>query len=385
MEFIKSSVRYVTTAIFLYSVSVCVYAEVILPNTIISTPTTYSNTTLDMSHGNFIVKNGATLTIENSTIDGTLSGVNPSLISVELGELKLIKNQVNITAPTVSQNPKGEASFYAIRMGRSTLTLRGNTFVTDQPYTVGLLSTSVILPTKNISIINNSFEKFHGVLYLLNAHTATIDNNSFKLNSSGQIVLVGENAAITNNSLYFPGTDQLGDAIDVIASKNVNVIKNQIFTPTSIGIAITLSHDVLLDNNVITGGITYAINILSYSALKIKNNFSAKIIEKLDKSVFHNLSSTSDITIRNNYLGQNRYGLTAVDVQNLIVENNFFTQRFEDAEKRKFWTNNDILLKNIIGLTWVNNYYKEAFTQVNGGDNSMTQFVPFPVSGGVVL
>lgn len=361
-----------------------VYADVIGPNTIISTSTTYSNTTLDMSHGNFIVRNGAMLTIENCTINGTISPENPILISVELGSIKLINNQVAITSTGISPNPKLEANYYAIKLGRASGQISGNAFIVDKQFTVGLLTTSSILPARNLIITGNSFQNFHGVLYLLNSSNTIIDNNILRLNSSGNIVVVGNKSKITNNYIYFSGLNQLGDGIDLVGAEEVTIAKNSIFTPTSVGIAVVLSRHIVLDGNVITGGITYGINLYSNTDLSDPNIFAGKILAKLNRKLILR-SATEDITIRNNALGQNRYGIAATDVQNLAVVNNYFTQRFDDAASRKFWTDNNILLKNVTGLVWDNNLYKEAFTQVNGGDNSMTQIVPFPASGGVVL
>lgn len=375
--------RYISL-VLLILFSLPAFADVIGVDTIIQVPTTYSNTTLDMSHGNFIVRKGAKLTIENCTINGTISSNNTNLISVELGAVDLINNRMNIDASTIKQDPRAEASFFAIKLGRASATLNGNTFNVNNPFTVGLFTTSTILPATDLKIINNEFQNFHGVLYLLHSYNSFIDNNYFKLNSSGHIVIVGSNSLITNNSTYFSGLNQLGDAIDIVAAENVTIAKNNIFTPTSIGIAVTLSRNVLLDRNTITGGITYGIYLLSQSGLKDPNNFTTTILSKLDKAKINKLS-TENITIKNNYLGQNRYGIAAADVSNLTVTDNFFTQRFTDAAARKFWTDNAILLQNVSGLTWTNNIYKEAFTQINGGDNSMTQFVPFPETGGVVL
>jgi hypothetical protein len=63
-----------------------------------------------------------------------------------------------------------------------------------------------------------------------------------------------------------------------------------------------------------------------------------------------------------------------------------FIQRFTDTSLRQFWTNNDNILPNVNSLTWVDNLYKEAFTQVNGGDNtSSLTFVTFPAHGGVYI
>lgn len=375
---------YYCFGLFLCMLSLPALAIVIGSKTIITEPTTFSNTELDMTHGSFIVRNGASLTIQNCKIDGVISADNPFLISVELGEVNLLKNEVSISTSGIDPTPKTEASQYVIRMGRSTGHISGNSFFIDQPFTAGLLTTSLILPAKNVRVINNVFQNFHGVLYLLNSSNTIVDGNEFKLNSGGNIVLVGDKSHITNNSIYFSGRNQLGNAMDIVASEDVTIAKNNIFSPTSLGIAITLSRNILLDNNVITGGITYAIKLLSNAELKDPHNFTGRIVAKLNKKTIAQLG-TQDITIRNNFMAQNRYGLAATDVTNLAVVNNYFSQRFVDAAARKFWTDNNVLLQNVTGLTWDSNFYKEAFTQVNGGDNSMTEIVPFPESGGVVL
>lgn len=381
---IFSKLFYSCIGLMLLLINQVAFAVVITPNTIINVPTTYSNTTVDLSNGNFIVKDGASLTIENSTIIGTISPTNTNLISVERGTLNLIHNEVTITASMINPTPKIDASFYVVRLSRAAANIVGNTFSVDKQFSVGFLTTSVIQPAKNITISNNEFQGFHGVIYLLNSNNTVVDSNSFKLNSSGQIVIVGSNSHITSNSIYFSGLTQLGDAIDLVNAEGVVVAKNLIFTPTSVGISITLSHDVTVDGNTVMGGITYGIAMFSNSALKDPNNFAAKILAKLDKRT-KILQATSDITIRNNFLGQNRYGIAATDVDGLTVVNNYFTQRFNDAAARKFWTDNSVLLQNVTSLTWTNNVYTEAFTQVNGGDNSMVKFVPFPATGGVVL
>jgi parallel beta-helix repeat protein len=371
--------------LFLFLLSYSAYAIVIGPNTIITSPTTYSNTTLDMSHGNFIVQNSALLTIENCTITGTVSPTNPYLFSVALGSLNLINNHISITATDIVQDPRIEASYYAIRVGRAAGTFTGNSFIVDKQLKLGLFTSNAILPVRDFTFTNNTFQNFHGVIYLLNSSNTIIDNNVLRLNSSGNIVIVGNKSKITNNTIYFPGLNEVGDGIDLVGAEDVTITRNNIFTPTSMGIAIVLSRNVTLDSNIVTGGITYGIEIYSNSDLKNPNNFASKILARLNKKLLPT-ATTENITITNNALGLNRYGIYATDVNNLTIINNYFTQRFDnDAAARKFWTDNNILLVNVTNLTWTNNIYKEAFTQVNGGDNSMTQFVPFPASGGVVL
>jgi hypothetical protein len=44
------------------------------------------------------------------------------------------------------------------------------------------------------------------------------------------------------------------------------------------------------------------------------------------------------------------------------------------------------LLPSVTNLTWLNNTYKEAFTQDISGDNTPSlQFVNFPAHGGVFI
>lgn len=358
-------------------------AIIIAPNTIISVDTTYSSDTLDMSNGNFIVQNNATLTIQSCNIIGTLSDANPTLISVLLGSLNMDNNIVQLTSSGIVPHPETQSLHYFIRLEQAKVNLDSNSFNMDLSFVVGLLISDVVQVTDGIMITNNTFRNFHGVLYLLNSNNTLIQDNLFKLNSYGNMVLVGNSCTINNNKILFPGIDHIGNGIDIIDSSQVSITNNVIFTPTCRGIFVVGSHDVVIDSNSITGGITYAIILVSDIELSEKDNYGRRILDKLGKKPIQ--QGTNNITISNNIMSQNRYGLAATDVENLSVTGNYFSQRFEDAASRLFWTNNSTLLVNVTGLVWTNNVYKEAFTQVNGGDNSMTQFVPFPISGGVVL
>ena len=371
--------------IFLFLLLTCqfAYAEVINPDTIISSPTTYSNTVLDMTNGNFIIQKGASLTIENSSIVGTISPTNKDLFLVELGTLNLTNNQVHITASGIEQTPKADASFYVIRLGRASANFTGNSFIIDKEFSAGFLTSNLIQPVEHVTIANNKFQHFHGVLYLLNASNILIDGNQFKLNSGGNIVFVGHDGMISNNSIYFAGLNQFGDAISIVNSEKVHLSKNNIFTATAESLAITLSRNIVVDSNTITGGITYAIRLFSHEELKKLHNTTASILARLNRKDIK-FQGSRDITISNNFMSQNRYGLYAVDTQNLIVNNNFFSQRFATPEARKFWTDNNILLKNVTSLSWTGNIYKEAFTQENEQEAELS-FVIFPETGGVVL
>jgi parallel beta-helix repeat protein len=207
-------------------------------------------------------------------------------------------------------------------------------------------------------------------------------------NSYGNIVLIGNNSTITKNSIYFSGGNRLGDAIDVIDSTNITINNNYLFTPTCRGIYVFNSRGIMVENNRISGGITYALLVITYpETLNLDKNFESPnyLKEILAHHEMHNLKS-ANVTIRNNYMSQNRFGIAASDVDSLNVINNIFIQRFDDNDARKFWTNNSILMKNVTGLVWNGNLYKEAYTQEEEGDNSnSSKFVTFPATGGVSL
>ena len=364
----------------------CLYAAVKVGfNTVISEPTTYSHVLLDMTTGNFIIRNNASLIITDSTIIGTLSATKPTLIYVESGSLTLSNNRVNITASMLGQHPDTQSLAYMVRLNDATLNMTGNSFAMTEPFTAGLLITNMNKATNHIYIAKNKVTDFHGVFYLLNTTNAVVENNLLKKNSYGNIVIMGSDSEINNNSILYSGRDRIGDgdAIDVIDSDNVKITNNVISTPGCYGIWVMSSQSVLIDNNTITGGVTYAMTI-SNPAFKDINKDAVKLLTELGKKVLtHSLSS--NITITNNILHQNRYGITAIDVNHLTITDNFFSQKFKDTATRQFWTDNKTLMKNVTELVWENNMYKEAFTQENRGDNSKIQFVTFPAIGGVVL
>jgi parallel beta-helix repeat protein len=192
---------------------------------------------------------------------------------------------------------------------------------------------------------------------------------------------VGDNNTINDNEILLSGRDELGNAIDILGSDHCKITNNNIVTATCRGIFIVSSSNCFVDNNIITGGITWGIRILSSTQPLDGDDYAIYLCHKRNIA----LADTHDITISNNIMTQNRYGLSAINVDKLTVDGNYFSQRFEDAAQRLFWTDNAILLDNVTDLVWTNNFYKEAFTQVNGGDNSHTQIVVFPSTGGVVI
>lgn len=355
---------------------------IIHPNTVISHSKTYNNAVLDMTNGSFIVTNNATLTLNNSVVTGHISNNNPTLITVDKGSLSINNTQMNVKAIGIQPHATTQSLHYVIQMAAGNLTLTNNKFQIDEAFTVGFLMTSPSIPTTGFKIINNKFEKFHGVLYLISTDNAQVSGNTLTRNSYGNIVMIGSNSTIIGNTIYFSGSNRLGDGIDVIDSNDIIIRKNFIYTPTCRGIYLFNSRNITVDQNKIFGGITYAMNIVSFPETVTSDNQIAEIIKN---HPMKNLTS-ANITITNNFMSQNRYGIAANDTDQLTVNNNIFIQRFDDNDARKFWTDNSVLLKNITNLIWTNNIYKEAYTQEDGGDNSKSeQFVIFPQTGGVSL
>jgi parallel beta-helix repeat protein len=355
---------------------------VVRANTVIDSSTTYDGVDLDFSHGNFIVRNKALLSIQNCHISGTLSPNSPVLINLEDGNLKMTGNSVSIKTVGITAHPLSQSLQYVIQVVQGTVTMTYNTFDIDTPFTAGLLITTSSMPTGNFSIKNNTFTNFHGVIYLINSNNIAISNNIFMKNSYGHIVLIGNNILVDHNKIYFSGGDHLGNAIDIIDSDTVTVSKNELYTPTCHGIYVLSSRNLTIDGNRVYGGITYAINVLTYAEalrkdepiLKSLGNYKSKIV------------LSENVVITNNFMSQNRYGIAASDVNNMTIKNNYFSQRFVDDASRKFWTDNNILLNNVTSLVWQQNYYKEAFSQsMNGDNNKSLRLVEFPASGGVTL
>lgn len=372
--------------LILLSLSTISYGGIIHPNTVISTSTTYSNTTLDMTNGSFIVTNNATLTIQNCHIIGTLSLANPTLIDVKLGNLVMTNNSGSINVSGNEPNAYDISTLYVMKLNKAQAKLVGNSFIIDQPFSAGFLMSSEET-VSNVTVTNNKFVNFHGVLYLFNSLNVKIDNNVFHLNSFGNVVFSGTNAIISNNQIFFPGHDQSsGNGIDIVSSDKVVLSKNAVATAAGYGIFVSTSHNVVVDANTITGGYQYAMSIATLDQLNDPNNYIIKLFTKLNKK---NIKAPSqNITISNNFMSQNKYGVVAKYVDKLVITDNFFSQKFQDSFNRQFWTNNDILLQDVTNLTWLNNFYKEAFSQVNGEvikKADLPRLVLFPASGGVVV
>jgi len=360
--FIFSNVTYATTDI------------VIDGRQVIDKPTSFSNVVIDMTHGRFKIVKGGSLKIENSTINSNLYFDNPYTIDLEHGSLFLKNNKINIDASMIKSNKLGLAKHEVFKVNKGKVELIQNDIWVNTSYSVGLLNTTDT-ETSGLKLSNNTIKNFHGGFNITNANNTEIIGNIFENVSSININVVNTTNAtkIQNNIFYFPGNLVAGDAIDVINSSGVTISDNIVASSANYGIYIMGGQNIFIDNNKISDGYGYGIYIDTPSSI-------AKAVSKM------NYMANSNIVISNNYLAQNRYGLSGGVVDNLIVSNNFFIQRFIDNTTRQYWTNNDNLLPLATNLTWLNNLYKEAFTQEVPGDNSNTlKFVSFPRSGGVLL
>jgi len=369
--------------ILLFTLSVC-HAETIKLHgkTVISAPTTYQNVDIDMTNGFFFVVNNASLTIQNSTIEGLITPNNPILLNIDQGQLILKNTQVTVDTNRIQPIPDDVPPYDLIFITQGNIQLENNNFTINQHFMAGLFATSDLL-TNNFIIQNNTITNFHGGFYLTNTKNALLQNNTFTNTSLSNIFILNSSyARIRNNSILFAGYNNNGDGIDVINSDDIILKNNYILADSCSSLAVVNSQNILIDSNVIADGITYGIILTSMSSL---NNSNQKLLLKLLHGTKIN-QANKNIFITNNYLLQNRYGMKAIYVTGLTVENNFFVQRFLSADGRQYWTNNDILLQQVPGIVWDNNWYKEGFSQVDKGYNDQSlKFVVFPLHGGIVL
>ncbi len=378
------SIKFFVAAYVLLSTPL-VYAETIKVNgnQIITKSMTYKNVKLDMTHGSFTIKNNAVIDIENSTVDVTISPSNPFYIYLTSGSVTLKNNVFNVVSSGIIQNPNIQSPYKLIQVDKGDVTITDNTFTIDTPYTVALFTTNIKYLTNGFQIQGNKIKNFHGGIYLANSNNAEIDNNVFTNVSFSNIFNNGNINNYHGNAFIFPGNLKLGNAFDIVNSDTVNLVDNIISSGSNYGIFILGSKNILLDNNKITDGLSYGIFIQTPTFSSIKND---KYLSNLLPKQKLNFYANDTITITNNIIAQNRYGLAGGVISNLTVEKNTFIQRFADSKTRQFWTNNHILLPSVTNLIWQNNLYKEAFTQeVPGNNNLSLQFVYFPPNGGVSL
>lgn len=379
----RSLIKFFTGLILFFGLEAYCFADVVLHgNQIIQTPTTYNNVTLDLTDGRFTINPGGSLKITNSIVNIQLSPSNPFFVQMMQGALDLQNNKVNVTVSGIPQTPDTLATRQLIKIQQGGINLKQNSFTINTPFTVGFLSTQSA-PTTGFRIEGNSINNFHGGVYLFNSTYAEVNHNKFS-NVSFSNIFNNANVNRFNGNLFiFPGNLHLGNAIDILNSDCIKLTNNIISSSSNFGISITGGNDIIVQNNKITDSKDFAIIINSPTLAEIsKNKYLLQFMPSKKISMMNN----SNITISYNYIEQNKYGLTAGIVDSLTVLNNIFIQRFNDPTSRQFWTNNDNLLPNVAHLTWSNNEYKEAFTQDNEGDNTLSlQFVSFPKQGGVVM
>jgi hypothetical protein len=317
-----------------------------------------------MSNGSFLVKSGGDLIIENCIVNATIKPTNPYLFKITgHSKLRIANNDFNITSQNVPTHEDNLTIYQILRIDDAeNININTNNFYMDEIKKVGLMISSASTNNKNLNFSDNSLYNFHGGLYLLNYDDVTILRNHFEKINLSNIFHNGNNISIEKNKILFGGYN-FGHVIDLVNSNNAEINKNIVANSGCVSVG-AYGHDILIDSNTIVNGKTYGIEV---------------------KKEILSLPNAYNITISNNYIGQNRYSFSLHDINNIHVMGNYVTQRFLDAKSRKFWTNNDNIFSNVTGLSWDHNYYQEAFTQVNGGDNSMVKLVPFPASGGVVL
>lgn len=335
--------------------------------------------------GRFIIDENGLLIIKNSSINITISQYNSFFILAKAGKLILENCTLHVKTINIPVDSENAASCYLIRASKGRLLVNNNQFETESIHTIGFIKSGNwddLAQTDHNTISNNIIHNFHGGVYLLNATDSLIKNNLFRFNSFGNIaILLGKNITIENNKILFPGRFSVGDGITLVSSMDIIIKNNQISNGSCYGIQIIGGGNIAIGDNTIVDGATYAIYISSnYQKLQINKKELTQF--KLDNPLIIN----SDITISNNYLGQNRYAIAGDEVSNLTVNNNYIIQKFDDSYLRAFFTNNDILFKSLTNLIWENNFYKEAFTQVNGKNLDITKrLYEYPKHGGVII
>lgn len=348
-------------------------------------PTIFKDVTLDLTKGGFVIKNHASLDIENATVNVTISPSNPFFAFLTSGALTIKNSIFNVTVSGITPDPNTQSLFQLLKIQKGNVVITDSQFTVGTFYTVGFLVTDENFGTSGFQIINNKISNFHGGLYLANSNDAEIDNNVFANVSYSNIFYIGIHSNFKNNMITFPGNLFLGDAFDIFDSNSVILSNNTILSGSNYGIFMSGTQNVLVDNNKMSDGATYGMFIQTPSMLIKEKNMSHYFAQLTAKHRFKN-QINSNITVSNNYFGQNRFGLAANTVTGLTVQSNIFIQKFVDDPSRLFWTNNANLLLGVTDLIWTNNLYKEAFTQEVPGNNirSLT-FVTFPASGGVTL
>lgn len=347
------------------------FAEVVVINgqKTIEQSTVYKNVTLDLDKGSIVIANNATLALENAVIHGTISPQNPFLIQLLKGQLILKNSSFNVSVSNISATPLDPAMFFAIQVVEGKVNLVGNRFDIDTPFTAGLLTTGRSL-TSDFVIQHNKIYHFHGAIFLSYSSNAVVSDNYFsRVSLSNILTKNGFNHLFQRNIMLFSENN----GMDILDSDKITLRENHIFQSSCYSLLIMRSRNLLIERNSIVGGKTYAFFIAP--TLELRKPYDKFLAKR-----------GAHIRIFRNYISQNRYGLTALAVDGLEVRDNIFIQHFPEDEERRFWTNNDVLLNDIVNLTWRDNFYKEAFPQ--DFSESLEKYlkrVEFPVRGGVSL
>jgi hypothetical protein len=336
----------------------------------------YQNVSLDLSEGYFDIKESGQLEIKNSLMVGTISKKNPSFFKVTNGKLLLSENELNVHVAADILPQPSQLTYTLIDMQQGNVDITHNDVVVDQSYSVGFLFGYGSQNTR-VLITHNKIHNFHGGIVLTGFSNILLSFNELRnISSTNLYVANSHSVTLDNNHILFAGNNNIGDAIDIINTTDFMIKNNFIASDSCYAIVILGGKNGVIALNHIVGGITYAIFIDSSfdSHLYLPNTIKTQINEN------------SNITVNRNYMAQNRFGLSAAEVDGLFVKENVFIQKFSDNASRQFWTDNKILLRNVSNLLWENNIYKEAFSQENDDINvKSNHFVIFPTFGGVNL
>jgi len=351
---------------------------------IINQSTSYENAILDLGESGFYVTDGALLQISHSVIRVTLSPENPSFIDLDSGKLMIRNCKIEVRTRGISpaSDTDGPVKYYAIRVAKGSATIAKNHAFLDSTGSAGFFRAGPEADSGN-AVLGNTICHFHGGVLLSGANRARVENNHFERVSGGNIIVVsGKQVILRNNRIFFPGNGIPGDGIDVLNSENIVIRQNYISSGYCYSVYVAGGRDITIDSNHVTSGITYAIYIDRGLHIREKNAHFSDLSGLLSGY----LSQNRNIHIAHNYFAQNRYGVAANDVDGLVITKNIFVQRFTDSAHRRFWTDNRVLLKNVLGLRWQDNIYREAIGQNPEADNRCAlRRVDFPASGGVLL
>lgn len=352
----------------------------VAPSTIIDKDTTFKNIGINLTRGSFVVTKGATLSILNCNIIGTVSAENNFFISITSGHLIFKNNKVTVKA-NLNADPVNPPLYYMIKLQQGGVDIVSNYFSVNRSYALGLFTTNH-LATSGLNFKRNTIYNFHGGILLTNSRSSQINENRFfNVSSSNIFILNSRDITINSNNFLFPGNNNIGDGIDISDSQDITISNNDIVSGSCYSLVVSDCKDILLIDNRIIAGITYAIYLTS----SVLEKDAPPIFYEHDHRATHFIGN-SNIQIIHNYLSQNRFGLGVLHVDGLVAKNNIFIQRFKDQTSRKFWTNNDNVIKNTLNMIWEDNVYKEAYNQNSGGDEMRARkFVTFPAHGGITF